>query len=237
MKLRSLIFAALFAAVALASCDEGDIQEQTTEVQTSGKVALLNVHISGLDSWSSQYNVVLAAFAQDSEYAAVQKPLPEGAEGDVQTTLKITSADVTAIELCVTNRLRQRVVTFASVDIDQLQGDTIRLDAGIVDVSMYRTIQNQVFTTTCARCHGLAGSPAAGLTLAEGQSYAALVNRESTKPERGIRVVPGNAAESLLHKVIHGDPESGVGFDHSNMIKDSKTMTLIDHWINAGAKP
>lgn len=237
MKLRSLIFAALFTAVALASCDEGDIREQTTEVVTSGKVALLNVRISGLGSWSPQYNVVLAAFAQDSEYAAVQKPLPEGAEGDVQTTLKITGADVSTIELCVTNRLRQRVVTFASVAVDPLQGDTIRLDAASVDAGMYRTIQHQVFTPTCARCHGLGNAPAAGLTLAEGQSYAALVNRESAKPGRGLRVVPGNATESLLHKVIHGDPGSGVGFDHSNMIKDSKTTTLIDHWINAGAKP
>ncbi len=237
MKNRSLIFAAIFGALGLAACDEGDIQEQAADVQASGKVAQLTAHVSGLDSWSSQYSVVLAAFAEGSDYAVAQKPLPEDAEGDVQTTLNLTGDALTTVELCVTNRLRQRVVSFASVPVSQLQADTLRLDAGNVDLGMFTTIQELVFTGTCARCHGLGNSPAGGLTLAAGESYAALVGQPSSHPERGVRVVPGNATVSLLHKVIHGDPESGVKFDHSNMIKEARTITLIDNWINAGANP
>ena len=102
---------------------------------------------------------------------------------------------------------------------------------------MFQSIQDLVFTGTCARCHGLGNSPAGGLTLAAGESYAALVGQESSHPERGVRVVPGNAPVSLLHKVIHGNPDAGVSFDHSNMIKESRSITLIDNWINAGANP
>ncbi|MBQ7683426.1 MAG: hypothetical protein IJT48_02960 [Bacteroidaceae bacterium] len=237
MKNRSLIFAAIFGALGLIACDEGDIQEQNPEAQTSGKVAQLTAHISGLDSWSSQYGVVLAGFAEGSDYAVVQKRLTEAGDGNVETTMNLTSDDVATIELCVTNRLRQRVVTFASAPISQMLGDTLRLDAGDVNAGMFQSIQDLVFTTTCARCHGLGNSPAANLSLAEGQSYAALVSHDASRPERGVRVVPGDAEASLLHKVIHGDSAAGVSFDHSNMIKESTTITLIDSWINAGAKP
>jgi len=237
MKNRSLIFAAIFGALGLAACDEGDIQEQVTDVQTSGKVAQLTAHISGLSTWSSQYSVVLAAFAEGNDYAVSQKLLPEGADGDVTATLNLTSDDVSTVELCVTNRLRQRVVSFASAPISQLQGDTLLLAAGDLNLSMFQSIQDLVFTGTCARCHGLGNSPAGGLTLAAGESYAALVGQESSHPERGVRVVPGNAPVSLLHKVIHGNPDAGVSFDHSNMIKESRSITLIDNWINAGANP
>lgn len=234
MKSRCLIFAAIFAMLGLVGCDEGDIQEAATETKTSGKVARLTAAVSGIDSWSAQYSVVLAAFAEGSDYAVVQKRLTEGDNGNVETTLNITSDDVATIELCVTNRLRQRIVSFASVPVSQLQGDSLHLAPGRVDVSMFQTIQDMVFTTTCARCHGLGNAPAAGLTLAQGQSYAALVNHEASKPERGVRVVPGDTEASLLHKVIHGDP-AAVSFDHSNMIKEPTTIALIDNWINAGA--
>ena len=234
MKSRCLIFAAIFAMLGLVGCDEGDIQEPATETKTSGKVARLTAAVSGIDSWSSQYSVVLAAFAEGSDYAVVQKRLTEGDNGNVETTLNITSDDVATIELCVTNRLRQRIVSFASVPVSQLQGDSLHLAPGRVDVSMFQTIQDMVFTTTCARCHGLGNAPAAGLTLAQGQSYAALVNHEASKQERGVRVVPGDTEASLLHKVIHGDP-AAVSFDHSNMIKEPTTIALIDNWINAGA--
>lgn len=234
MKSRCLIFAAIFAMLGLVGCDEGDIQEAATETKTSGKVARLTAAVSGIDSWSAQYSVVLAAFAEGSDYAVVQKRLTEGDNGNVETTLNITSDDVATIELCVTNRLRQRIVSFASVPVSQLQGDSLHLAPGRVDVSMFQTIQDMVFTTTCARCHGLGNTPAAGLTLAQGQSYAALVNHEASKQERGVRVVPGDTEASLLHKVIHGAP-AAVSFDHSNMIKEPTTIALIDNWINAGA--
>lgn len=232
MRRNKLIFAALLASLTLLGCDEGDIEEHDKRVQTSGKIAKLTAHITGIDSWSSQYSIVLAGFAEDNSNAIVQKRL---LDSDEVTTLSLTSDDIATIELCVTNRLRERIATFATVSAQQLQGDTVYLDAGNVDLGMYKTIQDLVFTGTCARCHGLGATPAGDLTLVEGQSYAQLVNHPARIEAGGMRVVPGSAATSLLHKVIHGDPEAGVRFDHSNMIKEQNTITLIDNWINNGA--
>lgn len=237
MKHRSLIFAAIFGALGLVACDEGDIQEQQNQFQNSRKVALLTTHISGRDSWPSQYNVVLASFAENSNYAISQSTLPEDIGTDLfQMTMDLADENISTVELCITNRLRQRVATFLEQPLSNIQGDTLRLSAETVNLGMFQTIQDMVFTPTCARCHGLGNTPAAGLNLSEGKSYESLVNHVSSKEERGMRVVAGDAASSLLHKVINGDP-SGVSFNHSNMIKESSTLALIDHWISAGANP
>lgn len=230
------IFAALLAALCLASCDEGDIIERDEGVQTAGKVVQLTATVTGADSWSSQYSLVLAGFAEGSSTAVVQKRLQVADGEPFATTLELTRDDISTLELCVTNRLRERVVSFYSEPAAQISGDTIRLSAGSVDVGMFKAIQDLVFTGTCARCHGLGASPAGTLTLVEGQSYEQLVGHEARLPENGLRVVPGDASQSLLHKVIHGDTEAGVRFDHANMIKEQTTIALIDNWINAGAK-
>ena len=216
MKHRSLIFAAIFGALGLVACDEGDIQEQQNQFQNSRKVALLTTHISGRDSWPSQY-IGTDLF---------------------QMTMDLADENISTVELCITNRLRQRVATFLEQPLSNIQGDTLRLSAETVNLGMFQTIQDMVFTPTCARCHGLGNTPAAGLNLSEGKSYESLVNHVSSKEERGImgNRVAGDAASSLLHKVINGDP-SGVSFNHSNMIKESSTLALIDHWISAGANP
>lgn len=215
------------------SCDEGDIKEAELTGNNEGRMAKLTANLTGMDTWSSQYSLVLAGFNSDSEYAVLQKPVPEGSKGDVTMTMKLAQGDIETIELCITNRLRQRITTFASVDVNSQSGDTLRINAGTVDVSMFNTIQDMVFTVTCARCHGLGNSPAAGLSLAKGESYANLVNHVAKNPDNGMRVVPGDAESSLLHKVIHGDANSGVPFDHSNMIKENTTITLIDNWIKS----
>ena len=151
-------------------------------------------------------------------------------------TMDLADENISTVELCITNRLRQRVATFLEQPLSNIQGDTLRLSAETVNLGMFQTIQDMVFTPTCARCHGLGNTPAAGLNLSEGKSYESLVNHVSSKEERGMRVVAGDAASSLLHKVINGD-QSGVSFNHSNMIKESSTLALIDHWINTGANP
>ena len=237
MRKNKLIFAALLGVVGLTACDEGDIQEQNGVGQTAGKTAKLTATITGMDTWSPQYSVVLAGFAEGNDNAVVQKRLPDGVGDDVTTTLSLTADDIETVELCVTNRLRQRVVTFASVSVSQMQGDTVFLHAGNVNLGMFQSIQDVVFTSTCARCHGLGSSPAGSLTLVEGQSYEQLVNHPARLPQNGIRVVPGDPAASLLHKVVHGDPEAGVSFDHSNMLKAATAVSLIDNWIAAGAQP
>ncbi len=231
----SSIFASLLALMTLVACDEGDIVDNDEGLKAEGKTASLTATLTGVASWSTQYSIVLAGFAEGSDNAIVQKKLQATDGEPLATTLTLTDNAIATVELCVTNRLRQRVVTFVSVPVSQLEGDTIRLDAGHLDIGMYKAIQDLVFTGTCARCHGLGATPAGNLTLVEGQSYGQLVGHEARRPENGIRVVPGKADESLLHKVIHGDPQAGVNFDHANMIKEQTTITLIDNWINAGA--
>ena len=236
------IFAAFLAVACLCSCDEGDITTSDSVVQASGKTAIVTANISGVESWGQQYSIVLAAFTENSDNALLQKQVATaggttatGAQGSptaIETSMKLTSDDIATIELCVTNRLRQRIATFASISLSQTSGDTIRLDASDVDADMFGTIQRMVFTPTCARCHGLGTTAAAGLTLAESQSYEQLVGHASSNPERGIRVVPGDAEGSLLHKVLHGSADAKVHFDHNNMVKESSTLTMIDNWIN-----
>lgn len=227
----------LLACSVLTACDEGDITDSQLTVKSEGRVAKLTVNLAGMDTWSSQYSLVLAGFDETGDYAIQQKRLPTGSNGEISMSMTLSSDDIKTVELCITNRLRQRIVSFASVDMGISTDDTLRLNAGNINVGMYHTIQNLVFTNTCARCHGLGNTPAAGLSLAEGESYSNLVNHTAKNPDNGLRVVPGDAANSLLHKVIHGDENSGVPFDHSNMIKESSTITLIDNWINNGATP
>lgn len=233
---KSLTFAALLATIGLTACDEGDIVEQTSGAQTMGKTALLKATLTGLDSWPRQYSLVLAAFDDEGGTALTQKPVQATDGQPFTTSMLLTSERASTVALCVTNRLRECVLTFAATATDSPSGtDTIVLDAGTVDVQMYKAIQDVVFTPTCARCHGLGASPAAGLSLAEGQSYAQLVSHPAKLEANGLRVEPGNARASLLHKVVHGEAPS-VPFDHSNMIKDGNLVTLIDNWIDDGAR-
>ena len=44
---------------------------------------------------------------------------------------------------------------------------------------------------------------------------------------------PGSAEESFLHVILH---ENIVKYDHTNVITTSSTLTLLDDWINNGAK-
>ena len=47
--------------------------------------------------------------------------------------------------------------------------DTILMDAGTVDASMYNAIQQKIFNATWTACHGLSTTPGGGLNLLEGQ--------------------------------------------------------------------
>lgn len=235
MKQITLTFAALLGtATLLTACDEGDISEQEAVVSRDGRVVVLTAEVAGLATWPSAYSVVLAGFSDDSDYAVIQKSLPDDAEGPVAVAMKITNDALQTVELCVTNRLRQRIVSYVSTDMTATDADTVRINAGQIDLSIYQAIQTQVFDNTCTRCHGLGSSAAAGLWLTAGESYAQLVDHPAKLESNGLRVVPGNAEASLLHRVIRGDA-ADVPFDHSNMIKDGNLLTLIDHWIDGGA--
>ena len=111
---------------------------------------------------------------------------------------------------------------------------SIRLDAGKLDAGMFNSIQTEIFNRSCTACHGGSTEPAAGLYLTEGKSYKALVDVVADKSEEGLKLVkPGSAEESFLHVILH---ENIVKYDHTNVITTSSTLTLLDDWINNGAK-
>ena len=112
------------------------------------------------------------------------------ANSNVSLTLPNIGSEVKTIELCVTNRLRKRVLTYQSLDAASISGDTLYMEAGQVDVHMYAAIQENIFDKTCAQCHGGSTSPAAGLYLTADKSHANLVNQPSTEVAGGIRVIP-----------------------------------------------
>ena len=61
-----------------------------------------------------------------------------------------------------------------------------------------------------------------------------LVDVVADKSEEGLKLVkPGSAEESFLHVILH---ENIVKYDHTNVITTSSTLTLLDDWINNGAK-
>lgn len=152
--------------------------------------------------------------------------------------LSNVSNEVKTIEFCITNKLRERILTFKSMEVNNNESDTILIDVGTIDIGMYSTIQDKVFNTTCIQCHGAStGEPAAGLYLTKGKSYNALVNKQSAKIEGGILVMPGEAEESVLHQALNPNYNLPLRFDHVNMISNENMLTLIDRWIDNGAKP
>ena len=148
------------------------------------------------------------------------------------------NANVNNVQLCVLDRLRRHVMTFQEMTLQQTR-DTMYMEVGTVDVSMFNAIQQSYFNTTCANCHGASNRVAAGLYLIEGRSYDALVGKPSTKVE-GINMVdPGHAENSLLHQILHEDVVEGISMTHRDLVSEKNEQSilpLIDSWINHGAK-
>ncbi|MCD8318506.1 MAG: hypothetical protein LUC45_06585 [Paraprevotella sp.] len=238
MKQSKILCVLLVSALGLTACDDGPIKRTTVVSTHSGYTAKLTGHITGVHSCPEYYQVVLAGFG-DNEYAATQVLVTPDSDNNVSVDLTDIGSEVKTIELCVTNTLRKRIVSYQTIDATAVEGDTIYMDVGQIDVGMYTAIQENVFNKTCVQCHGGAGASgtaSAGLYLVEGKSYDNLVNHPSTQVEGGIRVIPGDADSSIIHKVINPGNVLGLGFSHENLISSSATLKMIDEWINAGAK-
>lgn len=237
MKKNSFIFALSLLSVAFTSCDDGLIYEKLPEISHEGFNVKLTGKIDGIDQWNDPYSVVLAGFG-DSRYAIVQKQIPIAEEEEIQMTLSDISSEVKTIELCVTNKLRERIITFRTIEMTDIEDarDTVLMDVGTVDAGIYTAIQQHIFNTTCAACHGGRETAAAGLYLTDGRSHDALVNQPSSRVENGTLVIPGDAENSVLHKVVNEGNAAHLSFSHENMIASSALLKLIDNWINDGAK-
>lgn len=237
-KKRSLIFSLICVILCLTSCDDGLIYEKESTTEHTGYTVKMTGRITGVNTWVSNYNLVLAAFSESSEYAIVQQRIPQTAADGMTLTIYDVDASAKTVELCVTDILRRRVLTIKSMDIttEADPSDTVRIDVGDINASMFSAIQMGVFNSTCAQCHGGSSTPAANLYLTEGNAYNSLVNVASTRVTDGIRVIPNDSKNSVLHKVIYPDNAAGLSFSHEGMVAEQDVLSLIDAWIDSGAK-
>lgn len=235
--MKTYIFASLLLlSAAVASCDDGRIQEQSITFK-EGRVVKMTGTLSGLENWPDEYNIAVAGFDGTDDYAVISKALPKDGDGRVQIVLSGINDDVTTVQLCVLDRLRRHVMTVQEMELQQTR-DTMYLEVGTRDVSMMGAIQEGYLSTTCANCHGASNRAAAGLYLTAGRSYNALVGKPSTKVS-GINLVePGNAERSLLHVILHQEVVDGISMTHRDLVSEKNEQSilpLIDSWINNGA--
>lgn len=233
MRTRGFILATLSVAM-LTACDQGDIypeevgfeSEDTHIIQLTGK-------LTGLDTWNTAYSIVLAVYdGNEAETSSMNKVVSTDAQGNLSVSLR-TARNLPLARLCLFNRNNVRIAEYAQAEV-AADLDTVRFDVGEVDVSMYNTIQREIFNASCASCHGAGERVACRLDLTAANSYANLVGVPSLKVDGAQRVEAGNATGSVLHKVISSNiPE--VAMPHADILdarRKSDLLSLIDSWIN-----
>ena len=233
--MKHLLFTWTSLAVLLAaatSCDDGRLYADRLIIPEEGRVVKLTATLSGLDTWTEGYSIVLAGFEAGSDYAVIAKSVQAAEDGTVDLTMSGVPAEVTTLEVCVVNRIRKRVATYHALDCSTLDEDTLRIDAGTQDVGMFATIQRDIFDRTCTGCHG----QGRWLDLSPGASHRTLVNQPSTVFEGRTRVLPGDAAASVLYTILTTGESADLGTDHRTQFTLSEEQfSLIGDWIDGGA--
>ena len=229
IKKKGMMMAACLT-VAITSCDDGRLYEKPVILPEEGRVVKLTGNLSGVGEWAGGYSIVVAGFADDSEYAVISKSVSTGADGRAEVVLSGIKDDVQRVELCVINRLRKRILTLRSADLSV--ADTIRLEVGSMNVGMYAAIQEQLFNTTCTSCHGASTFAGGGLYLTEGKSYDALVGAPSQLADDKLLVEPGNADASVLYQALATRVSATWRQDHSNMVMNTAMRDVVKDWIN-----
>ncbi len=241
--LKSAIIPLLFSIV-MASCDSGDIEESKVTISSSGKTIKLIARMTGVSSWTeNNYNVVLAGFSNDNEYAVTQRAIPNTTQDGelVEMVLDNLGASVDRAELAITNSLRKRVITLESIDLGDYEGntpyDTIYMDLGDIEVDLFGCMQYGIFNKACISCHGANGSSAAGANLTAGNAYSSLVNVPSSVLEGYYRVLSGDPENSLMRIILNKGGENVLNYNHTEVLSSTfkwnlnEIKQLIDDWI------
>ena len=232
------------AVVLLAACDSGDIADKVYTVDEKGYTVKMTARMSGLSEWEgSDYTLAVAGFTSESKFALLQKALPSSAEDGTPVSLVLSnlSSEVQTVELALTNSLRKRIITLASINMadyaDRSAHDTILLDLGTLDAGRFGILQTGILNRACIQCHGASGRSAAGLNLTEGHAQANLVDVPSARREGYLRVESGNAEGSLLHLILREGGENLLAHNHTEILSSQfktnleEVEELIDNWI------
>ena len=239
-----LLLSLLLCSLTFAACDSGDIVEKATTDELNGHTVKLSVSVAGMSDLNEKYSLALATFKSGDNYALTAYGIPATTKDHelVSVVAPNIDGDVSTVELAVINLLRQRIMTLASINMDDYADatDTIRLDAGAVNVAMFNLIQQRIFNMSCIQCHGgHGGSGAANLNLTEGKAYDNLVDVPSTRKEGRFRVVSGTASQSLLHQILAEGGEDILHYNHTEVLSSQfkndvgPVRTFIDDWINS----
>jgi hypothetical protein len=101
----------------------------------------------------------------------------------------------------------------------------------------FQSIQDNVFTPICTRCHSGANAPE-GLQLDQGHSYALLVGVSSAEVPGLLRVKPGDPADSYLIRKLEGASGIvGMQMPFGGPYLPQSTIDFIAQWITNGAPP
>jgi methionine-rich copper-binding protein CopC len=99
----------------------------------------------------------------------------------------------------------------------------------------FQSIQDNVFTPICTRCHSGANAPE-GLQLDEGHSFALLVGVPSAEAPGVLRVKPGDPTDSYLIEKLQGSSGIvGQQMPFGGPYLPQATIDVIKQWITAGA--
>jgi len=111
--------------------------------------------------------------------------------------------------------------------------------AGAATLTM---VAEKIYSAQCAVCHGMAAGEARngnlGGILNKQQFYDAVVGKASTSAAcmgKGMYVVPGNPAESLLLKKLMPSPPCGAQMPPGSELP-AEDIALLTSWIMGGAK-
>ncbi len=241
MKKSFLHTALATSAFLLAACDSGDIEEKIYTAEDTGQVVKVTATISGLGDWDDDYNVALAGFNDNSNFAVMQRTLPHSIEDGtpVELILNNVTENISTVEFAITDKLRGRVITLSSVAMADYSEskDTIRMNLGTLDVSMFGVLQTGMFNVACIQCHGGNGRSAAGLNLTDGMSYDQLVDVPSSRIEGSYRVVSGEPEQSVMRMILHEGGEDILHYNHTEVLSSQfktnldEVQNLIDEWI------
>ena len=100
----------------------------------------------------------------------------------------------------------------------------------------FKSIQDNVFTPICTKCHIGAGAPE-GLQLDADHSYALLVGVASAEQPTVSRVAAGNPDNSYIIRKLQGTAGiSGGQMPLGGPYLPQSTIDVIRQWITAGAQ-